>query len=184
MNIHYITPYSTEKNFGKAINEQISIIPDEDWVCVLDGDMMFLTPDWGRQVSEVVRKHGKKYSLFGCLTNRLGRNIQRYRGEFSNNFDVKHHYDIAKELESNYWAEVEDVTSKKRVAGMFMLFPKSLWNRIQFKENTPNFDDIFSTEVIKSGGKLGLLKGLYVFHCYRLWSESPGRDREHLLNRP
>jgi len=183
MKIHYITPYSTEKNFGKAINEQISIIPDTDWVCMLDGDVMFLTPDWGRQIDEVVRKYGNKYKLFGCLTNRLGRPTQRYKGEFSENFDIKHHYNIAKELEQSNWAEVHDVTTKKKIAGMFMLFSKKTWNSIKFEENNPNFDDAFSNAIIKSGGKLGLLSGLYVFHCYRLWSNTPGRDRDHLLSK-
>lgn len=178
--INYITPYSTEKNFGKAINDQINCMPDDCWVALMDGDIMFLTPHWGRQIADVVKLHGNKYSLFGCLTNRLGRPIQRYKGEFSTDFNIKNHYDIAKDLETNHWAEVEDITSKRRIAGMFMLFPKSLWNEIKFKENSPNFDDIFSSEVISKNKKLGLMKGLYVFHSYRIWSDNP-KDRSHLL---
>jgi len=153
--VHYIVPYSIEKNFGKAINEQIALIHDSDWVCVLDGDCMFLTAKWGHHIQDIVNNNQNHFSLFGCLTNRLGRPIQRYKGEFSTNFDIKYHSDIAHEIESNHWGEVEDITSKRRIAGMFMLFPKSLWNRIKFTENTPNFDDIFSTDVLRIGGKCG-----------------------------
>lgn len=181
MKIWYSNPYSTEKNIGKALNDFCALVPDGDFICLTDGDIMFLSPTWGVQISEVVKRYGKRYSLIGCLTNRLGRQIQRYKGEFSTNFDIKHHYNIAIELEANHWAEVEDITPKKRIAGMFMLFPKSLWNEIKFEENTPNFDDLFSTAVIKKKKRLGLMKGLYVFHGYRLWSDSPGRDRKHLL---
>jgi len=177
---HFIAPYSIEKNFGKAINVQVSLIPDEDWVAVLDGDAMFLTPDWGQQVSDVVNKYHNKYSLIGCMTNRLGRNIQRHKGEFSNNFDIKHHYDIAVSLRDENYGIVKDITDRKKIAGMFMLFPKSLWNTIKFEENTSNFDDLFSAAVIKNKGRLGLMTGLYMFHCYRIWSDRPKWDDEHL----
>jgi len=179
-NIHYITPYSTEKNFGKAINEQIECVPDDAWVCLMDGDVMFLTPEWGQQISEVVKLYGKKYSLLGCMTNRLARPIQRYKGEFSNDMDIMNHYEIAKQLQTGHWAEVEDITLKRRIAGMFMLFPKSLWNQVKFRENTPNFDDYFCSDVLRKGKRLGLIKGLYMFHFYRA-NKSP-KDRSHLIN--
>lgn len=180
MKIWYSNPYSTEKNIGKALNEFCALVPEGDWICLQDGDIMYLTPTWGKQIEETVKKWGHRYSLMGCLTNRLGRPIQRYNGEFSNNFDIKHHYNIAKEIEDSSWAKVEDITHKKRIAGMFMLFPKSLWNEIKFAENKHNFDDIFSTAVVKRGRRLGLMKGLYVFHSYRIWSDHPGRDTNHL----
>lgn len=62
-----------------------------------------------------------------------------------------------------------------------MLFPKRVWNQVKFKENINYFDDEFSKEVIKKGGKLGLMKGLYVYHLYRIWSEKPIGDRGHLI---
>lgn len=178
MTVHYISPYSTDKNFGKAINDACSIVPDSDYICLRDGDSMFLTSSWGAQIEETIKRHGRKYSLICCLTNRLGRPIQRYKGEFSTNTDIMHHYSIAEELEREHWAEVEDITVKRRVAGMFMLFPKTLWNSIKFEENTAQFDDRFSNAVVRKGKKLGLMKGLYVFHFYRL-NKNP-RDTSHL----
>lgn len=179
--IHYITPYSIEKNFGKAINEQIALIPDGDWCCLLDGDCMFLTPDWGLQISDVVQKYHNKFQLIGCMTNRLGRKIQRVEDSYFHEMDIMKHYEKAVELRDANYGVVEDITKKKRIAGMFMLFPKSLWNKVKFTENTERFDDLFSTAVLSKGGKLGLMKGLYIFHCYRLWSDHAGRDREHLI---
>lgn len=178
MTIHYLSPYSTEKNFGKAINDACALVPENDWICIRDGDMMFLTPDWGRQIKEAVEKYGSKYSLIGCLTNRLGRPIQRYKGEFSTDMDIMNHYAIAEQLEREHWAEVEDITAKRRIAGMFMLFPKSLWNQVKFRENTAQFDDVFSTDVLRKGKRLGLMKGLYCFHFYR--ANKSQRDTSHL----
>lgn len=178
--VWYSNPYSTSKNIGRALNEFCSLVPDNDWICLQDGDMMYLTPDWGLQIEKTISLHGDKFSLLGCVTNRLGRAIQRHEGLFSENNDVKIHYDIAKELSEKKWCQVEDITKKKYVAGMFMLFPKKLWNKVKFRENSTVFDDQFSIDIIRSGGKLGLMKGLYVYHAYRIWSDKPIGDNTHL----
>lgn len=180
MKIHYSSPYSTEKNFGKAMNDFCALVPDGDWICIIDGDVLFLTPDWGKQIEEVVQLHGSNYSLFGCLTNRLARPIQRYNHEFCENHDIRYHYQIAEQQRAEHYAEVTDITRTRLVAGMFMLFPKKIWNKIKFEENTHHFDDRFSKEVVKQGGRLGLIQGLYVYHWYRGWSKTPIQNIGHL----
>lgn len=173
------SPFSTEKNIGKALNEYCASIKDE-WILITDGDSMFLTPDWGNQIKDVISIHGDKYDLFGCVTNRLGRNIQVQDEALFNEFDIRIHMDLAFNLEKEKWAEVEDITRKKYVAGLFMLFRKSLWEEVKFEENN-FFDDHFSKAVVKRGGKLGLIRGLYVFHLYRAWADkNPRMDRRHL----
>lgn len=178
--IHYSNPYATDKNIGGALNEFCSMVPDGDWICLQDGDIMYLTPDWGKQISEAVMKHGDRYDLIGCMTNRLARPIQRHQGEFSNDHDIRNHYRIAKDLSEQNWAEVKDITSSRYIAGMFMLFPKTTWNKVKFIEDNIAFDDQFSKGVIRARGRLGLMTGLYVYHLYRLWSDSPVGDRKHL----
>ena len=178
--IWYSNPYNTDKNIGKGLNEFCALVPDNDWICLQDGDMMYLTPDWGVQIKEAVQRYGDAFGLIGCMTNRLSRPIQRV-GEFDDNHDILYHYEIAKELLKESYGVVEDVTDKKYIAGLFMLFPKSLWNEIKFAENSPAFDDLFSKAVFKKGHKLGLMKGLYVYHFYRGWSNNPTKDRKHLL---
>lgn len=179
--IHYSNPYAADKNIGRALNEFCSMVPDGDWICLQDGDMMYLTPDWGRQIAEAVMKHGDRYALIGCVANRLGRSIQRHHGVFSDDHDIRNHYRIAQELKERHWAEVKDITSSRYVAGMFMLFPKTTWNRVKFAENSTAFDDQFSRAVLHSRGRLGLMTGLYVYHMYRIWSDAPAGDKKHLI---
>ena len=38
--IHYITPGHSDKNYGKAINDTIRHLPDNDWICLRDIDTM------------------------------------------------------------------------------------------------------------------------------------------------
>jgi glycosyltransferase involved in cell wall biosynthesis len=176
--VWYSNPWSSDKNIGKALNDFCATVPNEDWICLQDGDMMFLTPDWGKQIEDVVRLHGSKYALFGATTNRLGRTTQRYKGEFSNNHDVKYHAEVAKDLANNHWGEVSQADM---IAGMVMLFPKTLWNKVKFKENTAAFDDDFSKDIKRKGYKMAVMKGLYVYHLYRIWSDKPIGDKTHLL---
>lgn len=181
--VWYSNPYSTEKNFGKALNDFCELVPDNDWICLQDGDMMYLTPDWGVQIEAAIKKYGQNFSLIGCVTNRLSKHkpIQLVPGVDYDNHDMRYHYQKALELKEKHYAEVEDITDKKYIAGLFMLFPKRVWNKVKFKENINYFDHQFSTDVIKAGGRLGLMKGLYVYHLYRIWSDNPSKAREHLF---
>lgn len=184
--IWYSNPYNTQKNIGKALNEFCELVPDDDWICLQDGDMMYLTPDWGLQIEEVVKKYGNEYSLIGCMTNRLARQTQRYKDFIDDNHNILYHYEIAEKLKAEHWAEIKDVPNNNRdglIAGMFMLFPKLVWKKIKFKENNIGFDDAFSIGVKRIGGKLGVMTGLYVYHFYRGWSNEPKRDRKHLLKK-
>lgn len=177
--VWYSNPFSVEKNIGKALNEFCELVPDGDWICLQDGDMMYLTPDWGKQIHDAIKLHGSKFGLIGCVTNRLGRPIQRI-GEMDNDHNILNHYQTAIQLSKEHYAVVDDVTKKKYIAGMFMLFPKEVWKRVKFAENNIAFDDQFSQDVRRKGYKLGLMKGLYVYHAYRIWSDNPSKDRQHL----
>lgn len=178
MTIHYLTPYSVEKNIGKAYNEACALIPDGDWICIRDGDTMFLTDHWGSQIEDIV-SNNQEYSLIGCLTNRLRASHQLYHGEFSANSDVLHHQAIAERLHQDHYSEV--IETQKGVAGMFMLFPKKIWQRVQFRENSAAFDAFFCREIKKKGEMIGVAQGLYVFHKYRLGKENPKQNNQHLL---
>lgn len=181
--IWYSNPYSTDGNIGKALNDFCELVPDGDWICLQDGDMMFLTPDWGKQIEEVVRLHGGKYSLIGCVTNRLGRPFQRVSDDLFHCHDMREHYAEADRRRSEMFAEVVDITSKRHIAGMLMLFPKSVWVKHKFKTGCITFDDEFSKAIVRSGGRLGIMTGLYVYHLYRIWSDAPGRSNQHLLQK-
>lgn len=178
MKIFYSNPYSTEKNFGKAINDFCELMPEDAWIVIQDGDMMYLTPDWGVIVERALVEHGDKYDLFGCWTNRLNKSSRQIKMfESYDNFNTLDHYQISKAI-----SETEcTVTKTDLVAGMFMAFKKQTWKKVGgFKENTKTFDTWFSKSVRDSGGKIGLIDQLYCFHLYRPWAKDPSRESKHL----
>lgn len=178
--IWYLTPFSTDKNIGGEYNAQISKLPDNDWVCIRDGDTIFLSPDnqWGKQIADIVAKHGASYDLIGCITNRLRSTGQLYQNRFSDDHNMLNHGKIAKELFETKYDQVRDHPGP--IAGLFLLFPKKTWEKVKFRENCDTFDTHFGKELIRKGGKIGIADGVYLYHWYRAWSNDPLNYKKHL----
>ena len=180
--IHYLTPYDSGKNIGKAYNEAIERIGDDnDWIVVRDGDTLFPTPQWGKHIEDTLMKVGDHYQLIGAMTNRIGGEHQRVPGMFEV-WDMREHVKKAQELQEKHYAAVEE--TNKGVAGFFLAFRKKTWKQIKFTEN-PNearlFDTVFYKAVRAAKMRVGIMKGLYIVHLYRPLSDSPRTDVKHLV---
>src|SRR5690606_33279216 len=180
--IHYLTPYDSGKNIGKAYNEAIERIGDDnDWIVVRDGDTLFPTPQWGKHIEDALMKVGDHYQLIGAMTNRIGSEHQRVPGMFEV-WDMREHVKKAQELQEKHYADVEE--TDKGVAGFFLAFRKKTWKQIKFTEN-PNearrFDTVFYKAVRAAKMRVGIMKGLYIVHLYRPLSSSPRTDVKHLI---
>lgn len=171
--IWYIQPYSVEKNFGKAFNEQISLIPDSDWVALMDMDCMFLRPDSKKQIQEIVDKG--EFDLYGCVTNRLGKGDQVVQEMFDES-DISCHVALAEARHEVFYGQCKP--TEGIIAGMLMVFRKSTWKRVGgFKEGSIYFDKIFSRKIEKRA----VMLGVYAFHLYRWGQENPRQFKSHLL---
>lgn len=182
INVHHITPGRSDKNFGKAINDIVKLLPDEDWVCLRDIDTIPMNHEqFFIQCEEIAKKN--EYGLVGCITNRLGLKWQLHGGVFSEVMDMMKHRNIAVELTEKYGSEV--CRSMNSIGGLFMLFPKSTWIKVGgFPEGSIMIkgrfiDYAFWESVKKSGIKVGIAKGIYMFHAYRMGKDK--RDIKHLI---
>lgn len=178
--VYYSTPFSYSKNIGKALNEFCALVPNEDdWICLRDMDTLFLHNFVGRQIQDIISRHGDTYHMFGCLTNRLAGGHQLYGGKFSDDPDIHNHYAIAQRLYNEKYDIVTPVTNA--IAGMFMLFPKWIWTQFKFPENSIIFDTSFCQNILAYGGKIGVCQGIYMFHLYRWGKPNPKRYKKHLI---
>jgi len=180
MKIHYSTPFSTEKNIGKAYNEFCELVPDGDWIVLMDGDVLRLRPDWGHQIEEIIRRNKDNFKLISCVTNRLRADHQLYNNRFPEIADIDYHVKVANKLAAQRYADVE---ATSYVAGLCLIFNKDTWKAVGgFRENSILFDKEFNTDIrAKFGGNpIGIAKGLYVFHLYRWGSKDPYNDTQHL----
>lgn len=177
--IHYVAPWC-EGNIGRGLNETIERLPAEDWVCVRDGDTLFLETDWGRQIEALVAANAEGFDVIGCMTNRLRAPYQLHSGKISGEADIDAHIEVSHRRRKQYGTHVEPLPSGP-VAGMLMLFPKTEWARHPFEERTIYFDQVFCTQARAGRARLGIALGLYVFHLYRWGKPCPASYLGHLV---
>lgn len=184
--IHHICPYHDKANIGKGLNLAIELIESPyDWICLRDGDTMYLRSDWGKRIEVSIDKFGQEYALMSCFTNRLNPNTMRHQlhnGICSKETDIAKHMAIYDTYPAD--PEIIQLPKDKVVAGFFMLFQKKTWLEVGgFMENSLNFDSDFTIRVHEKGLKVGVMTNLYMFHLYRLWNlgNCPQIDTRHLV---
>ena len=178
MKIFYSNPFSLDKNIGKAYNEYLSSLnaDDEDWIVMQDGDILYLTPDWGKRINDALYLDGDKFGLVGCYTNRLRAKHQLHEKAFSSDLNIRNHYNIAMSYEG------VGTRNQRIYCWFFMAFKYKTWKKIKFVENSLAFDSLFSMRVKELGLKIGLIRSLYVFHSYRPWTDfEPWNEKKHLM---
>ena len=180
MKLHWISPYATDKNIGKAINDAINTLKaaDEDWICLTDHDILFLQPDTKAHIEQILLS--TDFKVLGCLTNRLRMRNQLYERRFDYEGDISIHVDRAKEV---WGAHEGSVTETREPLAAFMLcFQRSTWAELGgFASERLNFDLLFGRRALKGGYKTGIMQGIYVFHLYRWGSKNPVTDINHLI---
>lgn len=175
--IHHVVPWKTG-NIGGGLNEAIALLPDDAWICVRDGDTLFLTPQWGKQIEAVVEAQREHYAVIGAMTNRLRSPEQLHGGKISEEPDIGAHVTIAKQRWNEHGTTVRPLEGP--AAGMLMLFSKQLWLRHPFVEKSIHFDQLFCLATRAHGGKIGVALGLYLFHLYRWGHQNPASYVGHL----
>ena len=167
-NLYCFSPYSLEGKLGRAYNQYMELVPDdEDWVCFYDRDVLFLTPDYGHQICEIIARNPDA-GLLTCLTNRIGCPAQLYRGEMSADPDILQHENIARGLQLAHRYDTEPISGP--VSGFVMVLKKRVWKQVLFSETRDllDVDYQFTMRLTAKGFTILLMKGIYVFHYYRL----------------
>lgn len=178
--IHYISPYSTDKNIGGAINAAIGAINygPEDWFVLTDHDMLWLLPDSKAQVERILG--ATDFKVLGCMTNRIRSREQLVSGMFIENDKIRDHIILAEKCRDIAGDRVK--TTEGTVAAFMLCFRVSVWIAVAgFVENVLTFDTEFCREVrLMTDAKIGIMQGVYVWHSYRLMSKNPKNDIKHL----
>lgn len=178
MKIHLMIPYALDKNLGRAYNEAMELIGEDDWGCLIDYDVQLLTPDAVRILYEYAELYPDAFLT--CFTNRIHpcNKDQLYGGVLSNISDIRQHTVIAETLA----ARARNVTSiEHHLSGFLMLLSKKLWKEVKFTEDLKCLGvDTDYFERLKAAEKqLYRMNSLYVFHSYRLMKGI--RNKSHLL---
>jgi len=180
MSIFYFVPYSLEKNIGKAYNQYMALLPnDNDWGVLMDGDTMFLTFDWGHAIAEVIKKIPDA-GIITCYTNRIAKNKVQLYGEDST--DIIIHRAIAKKLDKENRGSYRKI--HQRISGFFMAIQKKTWKEVgkfpEIPKKILDIDGLFSRKILTAKKDIYLMQGVYKLHYYRM-AEGP-KYKDHLRN--
>jgi hypothetical protein len=187
-NINYIQPYGYQLKLGDRLNEEISRLPEDEWIVIMDQDCCSLVDKLGDVLNSVINRYGDDTDLFSAYASRLGLSYQVPPEGDKENYDIRFHHNIAQDRLKKYQNFCIDIN--KPVAGFFMMFKKSTWHKHKFQSEIIDrskeingkrgvyFDYDWSNRILKSGGKIRLCEGLYFLHCYRLNKDI--KDVRHL----
>ena len=179
MTIHILTPFARDKNLGKAYNDAIVLIPDSDWICLMDYDAMFLMPEQINRMYEYVEKFPNA-SMFVCYGSRVhDLSPQSFKDKkYESATGIAGHIVLAQQQ-----FEKGVVASRvvRPVAGFLMLFSKATWFSFKFIEGIGclKVDTTFSKQILYSGGQILLMESIYIWHTYRLATHK--KDITHLI---
>lgn len=172
------TPYSSDKNLGRAYNRMIQQLTNFGFVCVIDYDVMFLTPDAISLIERYTHAFPQT-GVFTCYTNRLHPQSdgQLFAGVCSENDSIRHHIDLAEKARKDF--TVSEINHP--IGGFLMVIRTKVWQEIKFNENKKclGVDNDFTKRVLDAGYKILRMNGVYVWHSYRLVGGY--RDKKHLL---
>lgn len=165
--IWFFKPYSFDKRLAIAYNQYCQSVPDNDWICLLDGDSMFLESNFGHIAQDYINKY-PECKLFVPVTNRIGKKSHCYKSIRSENPDITHHRIISKKLRKS--REIKDMSHVRYPSMPCFLFSKKTWEEVGgFIDNGKimGTDVTFSKKVLDIG-PCYRMNGLYLFHYYRL----------------
>jgi len=178
-NIYYSTPYNSQKNLGKAYNDFMRILPeDNDFACFTDGDAMFTTHYYGTQIEDIIKKY-PDCGLFTAMTNRVGTDYQCVPGMWEN-ININDHWYTGSELFHKNYDKCIDIAQNPPLSGVLILLRKKEWKRAGgFLENKMlGIDNSIHYRVRDFGGQIKLMKGVYILHYYRAGNM---HNKKHLL---
>jgi GT2 family glycosyltransferase len=168
MKVRIIKPYRHDKNLGKAYNEEMATLDDDDWNCLCDLDTCFLTPDAGTILEEYARQNPDA-GILTCFTNRISTlsKMQLLNGRVDENSDMKHHVRLAEDQRRFLYNTTE---IDRDISGMVMLISKRTWSQYKFTENIKclGVDTEFNRRIRSAGKRILRMDGLYIWHTYRI----------------
>lgn len=178
--IHYITPYD-KRGLGYAYNEACAIVPEGDWIALMDADTCLFPSSFGSLIEESVTRH-PQYDLYtarATRTHRLSVDQQFPGAEKVRDYVALKR--LADKVAAAHRGQVKPLTCKS-VSGFFLLFRKSLWHEFKFPtvgskgHRNLGIDTAYIRTIRAAGKKIGVLQAPLVIHFYRLG----GEDTKHL----
>jgi hypothetical protein len=168
MSFFHVVPYSLNRQIATAYNEAVKLVPGNiEWILFTDADIMFLTPNYGHLIDDVLRRNPEP-ALYSAVTNRT--HAKQFLGNegYMQTSDMLRLRKLAIERCSEHGSQV--TRTGPPVSGYFMLFSRKVWEAVggfQGKDML-GVDWAFSDAVHNAGYPIYRIEGMFVAHFHRL----------------
>ena len=164
-NIRYVSPYAIDGNLGAAYNQAGKGLDYDDWVCIIDQDICFLDSRLKLWIAMCLNDN-PEFDVFTCVTNRLADKQQLPYATMYEQTNIVIHKKATLQAQKTFGTKVVEATHA--TAGLFMLMKRRTLEAVGFKNGLIYLDTDFYQRATAMGFKFGIMKGVYVFHYYRL----------------
>lgn len=178
-----MTPFSLERNLGRAYNNAMGLLPEGGWAIFTDHDAIVgLTRDWFRLIAEAIA-FKPEAGAFVAVTNRIDATWQRASEADPENHDIGYHTAIA--LERKRRRTLLDITDTKGFGGVCFAVSKDAWRAAGgFADGLLCVDHSLHFGVRRAGRRVYLHEGLYVYHRRRAFIGPLPEDTPRAANCP
>lgn len=159
-------PQSYDRNLGKAYNDYMARLSDQDVAVFVDHDAALLHEDQNKILNELSSLCLDQGCLVIGMTNRIGNPYQRLSC-LEETHDLSEHYSFSKYLINKYHDELIDVTGCPSSSGVLMMLSKKDWNNNKFIDGFLNVDNSCHKSFRANNKKVFMPKSMYLYHFYR-----------------
>lgn len=170
--IYYFTPYNKEKKFLGAISDYMNLLAPHDWAVIMDGDTMFLTPNFGT----LIENHIMAWPDTGLFTSYASR--CHYRIQVPAKVDMENESIRYHKIIGDFFADTrkgKTLEINRKIAGHLMAIRKSTWDLIlpivavtAMDKQALGVDTKIGKAILFKGLKILLMDDIYLLHYCRL----------------
>lgn len=178
--IYTMMPFSLDYNLGRAYNESMALIGENDWAVFLDHDAIWTTREWYRQLEEVTRVVPDA----GLVTAVQSRGWQKWQVGPYDGHDMARNREIGKRALAES-RTLLDVTEASGIAGVVMLISKRAWRKAGgYVDGMYCVDHAMHFALAAAGLRVYVHEGLYVYHWRRANGDAPPKTAPTAPNCP
>ena len=165
--IHYFQPFALDGNLGQRYNDVADYydLDGEEWICIMDQDICFLDSRLKLWIAKTIAANYQDYDVFTCMTNRLA-DSQQVVQKLNVATDIRHHKMQTLKQWEQYTTSVKAATHP--TAGLLMIMQVKTLKAVKFKNGLMYIDTDFYLRAVADGFRFGIMRGIYLFHYYRL----------------
>lgn len=165
-------PFALDRNLGAAYNRAMDLIPEGEWACFLDHDMMLTTRQWYAQLVEAVTFRPEA-GAFVAMTNRIGAFWQQTGDKQCH--DIAAHREYGRQRMAV--RSLLDITDTKGFGGVLFCLSKAAWREAGgFADGLLCVDHSIHFRLRAAGRRIYLMENLYVYHWRRAFGDELPAD--------